>query len=76
MPQNPSSVPDFSGRFIGRSKPVADLLGLVARVARSDSTVLITGESGTGKERIARLLHDGSQRSASPFVGRELRGDS
>jgi sigma-54 specific flagellar transcriptional regulator A len=63
-----SGAEDFSDRFIGRSKTVLDLLGLVARVARSDSTVLITGESGTGKERIARLLHEGSPRSKNPFV--------
>lgn len=68
MPKNGSPLPDFSDRFIGRSKPVAELLGLVARVARSDSTVLITGESGTGKERIARILHDGSPRRSFPFV--------
>lgn len=59
---------DFSDRFIGQSKPVSELLGLVSRVARSESTVLITGESGTGKERIARILHDGSPRSHRPFV--------
>lgn len=57
-----------SDRFIGRSKAVSDLLSLVLRVAKSESTVLITGESGTGKERIARLLHDGSPRASHPFV--------
>ena len=63
-----SGAEDFSDRFIGHSKTVLDLLGLVSRVARSDSTVLITGESGTGKERIARLLHEKSPRSKNPFV--------
>ena len=59
---------EFSDRFIGQSKRVRELLSLVARVAKSDSTVLITGESGTGKERIARILHDASPRAHAPFV--------
>ena len=40
----------------------------VARVAPSETTVLVTGESGTGKEIVARLLRQGSPRAAKPFV--------
>ncbi|TLX59339.1 sigma-54-dependent Fis family transcriptional regulator [Stutzerimonas nosocomialis] len=57
-----------------REGPVAcepasqQLLALSARVARSDSTVLISGESGTGKEVLARYIHQQSPRQGSPFI--------
>jgi DNA-binding NtrC family response regulator len=51
-----------------KSPAMAKLVDLARRVAKVDSTVLITGESGSGKERIARLLHDESTRAAGPFI--------
>lgn len=44
------------------------LLELAARVAKSDSTVLISGESGTGKEVLARYIHQQSSRGNGPFI--------
>lgn len=54
--------------IIAESVPMRRVLDLVARVASSDSPVLVNGESGTGKELIARALHAQSQRAAGPFV--------
>ena len=50
------------GRMVGRSKPILEVYDLVARVAPTDATVLITGESGTGKELVAETLHRCSPR--------------
>lgn len=50
------------------SPPMVEIERLVARVAVTDSTVLITGESGTGKGVVARSIHELSPRSAAPFI--------
>jgi transcriptional regulator with GAF, ATPase, and Fis domain len=55
-------------RVVGRSRLWQDVLAQAARVAQTETTVLLTGESGTGKEVIARFLHHGSRRSDGPFI--------
>lgn len=57
-----------SGNIIGRSDSMIKLLEMVAQVAPSDATVLITGESGTGKELIAGAIHFNSPRKEGPFI--------
>jgi len=55
-------------RFVGRSAPMLRLLGMIARVAPKDITVLVRGETGTGKEIVASLLHAHSRRNDRPLV--------
>ena len=52
----------------GTSQVMERLFDLVAKVAGTDSSVLITGESGSGKEVVARLIHFGGARAEAPFV--------
>ncbi|MGD0020999.1 MAG: sigma 54-interacting transcriptional regulator [Smithellaceae bacterium] len=54
--------------IIGHSKPMQEVFGLVAQVADSNTTVLISGETGTGKELIARAIHMNSPRHNGPIV--------
>lgn len=56
------------GLFHFDSPKMIEVERLVARVAVTDSTVLITGESGTGKSVVARSIHEQSPRSEAPFI--------
>ena len=54
--------------LVYESEAMARIMDMVARVAPTDSTVLITGESGTGKGLVARKIYQSSPRSRRPFV--------
>ncbi|HET9376678.1 MAG TPA: sigma 54-interacting transcriptional regulator [Chthoniobacterales bacterium] len=54
--------------IVGTSRPLKSVMSRIAKVAPTDSNVLITGETGTGKELIARSIHKRSQRVGRPFV--------
>jgi Nif-specific regulatory protein len=58
---------DFSN-LVGTSGPMRQVYEQVARVARTNTTVLLRGESGTGKELIAHAIHYNSSRAKKPFV--------
>lgn len=58
----------YGERLIGRSEPMLRVFDLVERVARTDSTVLITGETGTGKELVAQTIHYKSKRAEKPLI--------
>ena len=62
--------------IVGKSQGLMEVLNTVARIARTNASVLITGESGTGKELIAEAIHINSQRTKQPFVKVNLGGIS
>ena len=57
-----------NSRLIGSSAALERVRQLIAKVAPSDSSVLVRGETGTGKELVARGLHAASRRAEGPFV--------
>jgi PAS domain S-box-containing protein len=54
--------------IVGASPALRTVLSRISKVAKSDSTVLITGETGTGKELVARAIHRRSNRNSRAFV--------
>jgi len=54
--------------IVGKSKKMQEIYRVIAKVATTDSTVLIYGQSGTGKELIARAIHFNSPRREKQFV--------
>ena len=67
-PETPSGPDLLFKDIVGVSVKMRRIFRLVAKVAPTDSTVLLQGESGTGKELIARSIHLQSRRSGGPFV--------
>ncbi len=57
-----------SGKIVGQSRVLAELLDQARLVADTDSSVLILGETGVGKELVARAIHSGSRRRERPLV--------
>jgi transcriptional regulator with PAS, ATPase and Fis domain len=53
---------------IGHDRTLAKIVGLSAKVAETDTTVLITGENGVGKDILAQAIHQASQRCRQPFI--------
>jgi len=53
----------------GKSALMQQVFNLIAQVAETDTTILITGETGTGKELVAKAIHYNSARRDQPFVG-------
>ncbi|WP_373058515.1 sigma-54-dependent transcriptional regulator [Gemmatimonas sp.] len=62
-----AEVNEFRGMY-GTTPVMRDVFRMIARVGRTDVTVLVGGESGTGKELVARALHDESARRHKPFI--------
>lgn len=54
--------------IIGKSKGIEQVIDLAQKVAKTDSTVLLTGETGTGKEVFAQAIHENSNRAGKSFV--------
>jgi len=54
--------------IIGTSAAIRKIFAMLAQIAPTDSTVLITGESGTGKELVSSAIHKNSQRSDKPYI--------
>jgi transcriptional regulator with GAF, ATPase, and Fis domain len=66
--RDPGAMPSVFDDLVGAAPALEAALSRVAKVAPTDSTVLVTGETGTGKELVARAIHRRSQRAAQPFV--------
>lgn len=66
--QTGSLDPTRRYQIVGQSSGMKKVFDLIAKVAKTPSTVMITGESGTGKELVASALHNQSGRADAPFI--------
>ncbi|RYD57590.1 MAG: sigma-54-dependent Fis family transcriptional regulator [Sphingobacteriales bacterium] len=60
------------GEFVGQSKAMKELYGIISKVAKTDANVIILGENGTGKELVARSIHRLSLRAHKPMISVDL----
>jgi two-component system, NtrC family, response regulator AtoC len=65
---NPIFDDDVDSEFVGSSSKMKEVFGLIHRLCKVDTTVLIRGENGTGKELVAKAIHFNSPRKAGSFV--------
>lgn len=65
---NPIFDDDIDSEFVGASQKMRDIFGLIYKLCKVDTTVLIRGENGTGKELVSKAIHYNSHRKDGPFV--------
>lgn len=68
LQSRPEDARTAGGNLIGNTPRMHEIMRLIRRAARTDSTIVILGESGTGKELVARAIHYGSPRALGPFI--------
>jgi len=73
-PSDAATTQQSTHKLVGRSASFREMLGLIERVARSDTNVMLLGETGTGKELVAQTVHRLSERNGKPFVPVECTG--
>jgi two-component system, NtrC family, nitrogen regulation response regulator GlnG len=66
--RNDGTAAPYTAELLGRAPAMQQVFRAIARLGRSNVTVLITGEPGTGKGLVARALHNHSPRAAKPLV--------
>lgn len=65
---NPIFDDDIESEIVGQNQKMKDVFGLIYKLCKVDTTVLIRGENGTGKELVARAIHFNSPRKSGAFV--------
>ncbi len=65
---NPIFDDDVDSEFVGSSSKMKEVFGLIHRLCKVDTTVLIRGENGTGKELVSKAIHYNSPRKSGTFV--------
>lgn len=65
---NPIFDDDVDSEFVGHSSKMKEVFGLIYKLAKVDTTVLLRGENGTGKELVARAIHFNSPRKDGAFI--------